>query len=94
MTWIKHPDLPGQPVEVPDLAVPHYRAAGWEITEAPPKPKKLAAKSAAADDKLEASEPSSGAPQSAPSADGESADDKTDTETESPRTRRRTTKED
>lgn len=39
--WIEHPDLPGQPVEVPELAVPHYRAAGWVVTEPSAKPKKL-----------------------------------------------------
>lgn len=28
-----HPHLPGQPVEVADSAVPHHRAAGWQVVE-------------------------------------------------------------
>lgn len=85
MTWIKHPDLPGQRVEVPDGAVPHYRASGWVVTEAPQKPKKLPA-----------DDGETGAPNDALAATGESAADETEskTETESPKPRRRTTKED
>ncbi|BBA99278.1 hypothetical protein RVR_5825 [Actinacidiphila reveromycinica] len=38
--YITHPDLPGRVVEVPDSAVPHYRATGWELTSKPvPVPK-------------------------------------------------------
>lgn len=34
---MKHPELPdGQLIEVDDLSVPHYRAAGWVVTDAPP----------------------------------------------------------
>jgi hypothetical protein len=79
MTWIEHPDLPGRRVEVPDIAVPHYRASGWQVTEAPPKPPKL---------------PRGDEPQPAPARTPAAgvADDKT--EPESPKPRRRTTKED
>lgn len=28
-----HPDLPGQPADVPASAVPHHRAAGWQVEE-------------------------------------------------------------
>jgi hypothetical protein len=83
-TWIEHPDLPGQPVEVPDIAVPHYRASGWQVTEAPPKPPKLPREDKPAD-----TQP---APAKTPPAPGpEAAEDKT--ETESPKPRRRTSKE-
>jgi hypothetical protein len=82
-TWIEHPDLPGRRVEVPDISVPHYRASGWRVTEAPPKVPKL---------------PREGEPAGAQQAPAttipapEPAGDKT--ETESPKPRRRTTKED
>ncbi|SMF86126.1 hypothetical protein [Streptomyces sp. Amel2xC10] len=39
--WMRHPTLPPeQLIEVPERAVPHHQAAGWEIAEPPaPKPK-------------------------------------------------------
>lgn len=30
---MRHPDLPGQEIEVPDSAVPHHRAAGWQVVD-------------------------------------------------------------
>lgn len=78
-TWIEHPDLPGRRVEVPDISVPHYRASGWRVTEAPPKPPKLPR-----GDEVQPTPAKTPAP--------EVAADKT--EPESPKPRRRTTKED
>lgn len=79
MTWITHPDLPGQLAEVPEGAVPHYRASGWQVTAPPPKPVKLPADESPAPEKT------------APAAEAEQ--DKTDPEP--PKSRRRTpTKED
>ncbi|MFF0597923.1 hypothetical protein [Streptomyces antibioticus] len=39
--WMRHPGLPPeQLVEVPERAVPHHQAAGWETVEPPaPEPK-------------------------------------------------------
>ncbi|MFE2046360.1 hypothetical protein ACFXAZ_36660 [Streptomyces sp. NPDC059477] len=34
-----HPDLPDQPIEVDEAAVPHHQAAGWQIAENPPTKK-------------------------------------------------------
>ncbi|MFE2041675.1 hypothetical protein ACFXAZ_12225 [Streptomyces sp. NPDC059477] len=31
-----HPDLPDQPIEVDEAAVPHHQAAGWQIAEDAP----------------------------------------------------------
>ncbi|MGW1039327.1 hypothetical protein [Streptomyces sp. NPDC002547] len=31
-----HADLPDQPIEVDERAIPHYQAAGWEIDSRPP----------------------------------------------------------
>jgi hypothetical protein len=40
-----HPDLPGQPIEVGEAAVPHYQASGWQVDETPkPGPTKRAAR--------------------------------------------------
>jgi hypothetical protein len=36
--WMRHPDLPEQPIEVQDKAVPHYQSSGWSVTDAPEKP--------------------------------------------------------
>ncbi|MFI6249048.1 hypothetical protein [Streptomyces sp. NPDC051016] len=45
--WMKHPTLPhNKPITVPESAVPHHQAAGWEVTDAPPpkpRPKPRAA---------------------------------------------------
>jgi hypothetical protein len=30
-----HPSLPGQPIEVDEVSVPHHRAAGWQVEEPP-----------------------------------------------------------
>jgi hypothetical protein len=35
---MSRPDLPGQEIEVPDQAVPHYQSAGWAQTTPPPAP--------------------------------------------------------
>jgi hypothetical protein len=37
--WMRHPDLPqDQLIEVAENAVPHHRAAGWVVTDAPTAP--------------------------------------------------------
>jgi len=36
--WMRHPDLPEQPIEVQEKAVPHYQSSGWSVTDAPEKP--------------------------------------------------------
>ena len=36
--WMRHPDLPEQPIEVQERAVPHYQSSGWSVTDAPVKP--------------------------------------------------------
>jgi len=80
MTWIEHPDLPGRKVEVADLSVPHYRAAGWQVVEAPAKPKKPSK-----DDERAPDEGASAAAEEAPSDASEAK-----TESEPPKSRRRT----
>lgn len=30
---IEHPDLPDQPAEVPEMALPHWERAGWQKVE-------------------------------------------------------------
>ncbi|MFI0900563.1 hypothetical protein [Streptomyces sp. NPDC020983] len=80
--WIEHPELPGRRVQVADQAVPHYRASGWVVTDAPPKPKKLP------DDEK------SPAAKRTPAAGEAPSENKTENEPESPKPRRRTTKED
>jgi hypothetical protein len=30
-----HPSLPGQPIEVDEVSVPHHRAAGWQVEKPP-----------------------------------------------------------
>ncbi|NUP19876.1 MAG: hypothetical protein HOZ81_28110 [Streptomyces sp.] len=38
-----HPDLPDQPITVPEESVPHYQASGWELAkETPPATKPTA----------------------------------------------------
>lgn len=38
--WMRHPSLPPeQLIQVPEVSVPHHQAAGWEVTDAPAKPK-------------------------------------------------------
>lgn len=85
--WIEHPDLPGQRVEVADQSVPHYRAAGWQVTDAPPKPEKLPA-----DDAKTSPIPAENQSEESQSTPADEAESKT--EPESPKPRRRTTKED
>ncbi|WP_435643362.1 hypothetical protein ACR9VJ_18110 [Streptomyces sp. H49] len=38
---MRHPDLEQQ-IEVPEASVPHYRASGWQVADAPTEPKKTA----------------------------------------------------
>lgn len=80
--WIRHPDLPGRRVEVPEGSVPHYRASGWVLAEAPPKFRRAKPEESAAPAKTTAPDA-----EAAPVV----ADSKTDPE--SPKPRRRTTKE-
>lgn len=48
---MEHPDLPGQPINVPERAVPHYAASGWaEAPEPEPAPRKTPTAPAAAED--------------------------------------------
>lgn len=35
--YISHPDITGDPVPVPDSALPHWLSCGWEQVEAPPR---------------------------------------------------------
>ncbi|MEH0442444.1 MULTISPECIES: hypothetical protein [unclassified Streptomyces] len=38
--WMRHPSLPAdQLIQVPEVSLPHHQAAGWEVTEAPARPK-------------------------------------------------------
>lgn len=63
--WMRHPNLPPeQLIQVPQVSVAHHQAAGWEVTDAPPKPKPTPRKA-------EAAVPNAAAP--LPDADGESA---------------------
>lgn len=32
---LTHPDLPDQPIDVPEAAVPHHARAGWVVEQAP-----------------------------------------------------------
>lgn len=34
---MRHPDLPGAEITVPDFGVPFRRAAGWVVAEDPPE---------------------------------------------------------
>lgn len=36
--WMRHPDLPEQPIEVDERLVSGHQASGWELAEAPEKP--------------------------------------------------------
>ncbi|MGA5076254.1 hypothetical protein ACPC37_01305 [Streptomyces griseoincarnatus] len=38
-----HPDLPEQPIEVDEASVPHHQAAGWQVSEDLPQPRKAPA---------------------------------------------------
>ncbi|WP_329214797.1 hypothetical protein OG352_05190 [Streptomyces sp. NBC_01485] len=63
--WMRHPNLPPeQLIQVPESSIPHHQAGGWEVTEAPPKPKSAPRKAAESADSVPL------APQ--PEADGES----------------------
>jgi hypothetical protein len=43
-----HPNLPAdQQIEVAETAVPHYRAAGWQVVEDPPRETTTTTKAAA-----------------------------------------------
>jgi len=38
--WMRHPDLPDdQLIRVDEVSVPHHRAAGWVVADAPEPPK-------------------------------------------------------
>lgn len=80
MTWIEHPTMPGRLVEVSELSVPHHRAAGWQVVEAPVKPKK-----ASKGGETPSSDDSSAKPEE---ASGEADEPKT--EPDPPKSRRRT----
>lgn len=55
--WMQHPQLPrDQLIEVPESSVPHHRAAGWQVVDAPPVEPRLPA----------APQPSEGSESSAP----------------------------
>lgn len=63
--WMRHPSLPPeQLIQVPEVSVAHHQAAGWEVTDAPAKPKPAPRKTVSAP-------VSAAAP--LPDADGESA---------------------
>lgn len=80
MTWIEHPTMPGRVIEVSELSVPHYRAAGWRVVEVPTKPKKPSE-----DGETSPSEDASAKPEEVPAAEGEPKNDP-----EPPKSRRRT----
>lgn len=35
---LRHPDLPDQPIEVDEIALVHYGAAGWVLDDSPKPP--------------------------------------------------------
>lgn len=35
--YIRHPDVAGDPVPVPETALPHWLSCGWQQVEAPPQ---------------------------------------------------------
>jgi hypothetical protein len=56
--WMRHPDLPAdQLIEIDERLVPGHRAAGWEVTEAPPKPSRKSEEEASAEQVEETEEP-------------------------------------
>lgn len=55
---MEHPDLPGQPITVPESAVPHHAAAGWvEAPEPEPTPRKAPTAKTTSDNDDSESEP-------------------------------------
>lgn len=80
MTWIEHPTMPGRVIEVPELSVPHHRAAGWQVVEAPAKPRKQS--------KGDEKSPDDGISAEAEEAPSDASEAKT--ESEPPKSRRRT----